>query len=306
MGQFEKVCSINNLEENMSVKKEDCFEQAFNIWNSFKREVIYNNRFFAKHEILEFLRALSDKYKTVINKGTTLFRARIYSDDIDFLNYLNDNSNTEGCSEIEKLHMMFIKAVIEAKQKSGFWGYDELNSFAPKDNDIVGEGRVNPSYIRYLYTAESEYTALVEVRPYLGDIVSIAAIEVLEDISVIDFTVQNWNQKDDLEEYLIFLIMMDFSKPNKGDKKSYIPIQFISEYFKNLGFEGIRFNSSLHKYGKNITVFNIDKCKAINSKLYKVEEVCFESKCLAPKSHPSLIHPKLQPNLRQLKSIQEP
>jgi hypothetical protein len=101
--------------------------------------------------------------------------------------------------------------------------------------------------------------------------------------------------EDTLENYLMYAIMSEFSKPNKGDAKGYIPTQYIAEYLRFLGYEGIRFNSSLYKSGYNLTIFNLDKCKPINSKLYKTDEIFFKTKCMAPENGQGLIHPKLKP-----------
>ncbi|EJV56387.1 hypothetical protein IEM_05269 [Bacillus cereus BAG6O-2] len=74
-----------------------------------------------------------------------------------------------------------------------------------------------------------------------------------------------------------------------------ILIQYIAKFINNLGYEGIKFNSSLYKKGRNITIFNYDKCEPVSSKLYEIDDICFEVKGIAPKNEKSLVHEKLLP-----------
>lgn len=60
------------------------------------------------------------------------------------------------------------------------------------------------------------------------------------------------------------------SKYNPDD---YIPTQIIAEYIKSLGYEGIRFKSSLHNGGVNLTIFNYEKCEAISSQDFRLENI---------------------------------
>jgi hypothetical protein len=94
---------------------------------------------------------------------------------------------------------------IMSRELSKFWGYNEKESFVPSDNNIVKDGRVNPAFIKYLYTAEDPYTALVEVRPYLGSKVSVAEIRVNETLTIADFSYSSIENLIGFEEYLMFL-----------------------------------------------------------------------------------------------------
>ncbi|MDD4590670.1 MAG: RES family NAD+ phosphorylase [Parabacteroides sp.] len=76
---------------------------------------------------------------------------------------------------------------------------------------------------------------------------------------------------------------------------SYIPTQYIAEYIKKLGFQAIKFNSSLDSSGRNVTIFTPEKCEAVSSNLYSIEDICFDTKCIAPTNQGDLIHRKLEP-----------
>jgi hypothetical protein len=286
--------------------EEDIIKKAFDLWSGFKDDVLYNNRYFLKHEVLDYLKHILEKCRKKIEKGEILYRARIYQGDELFLQYINEETNKDESNKKneEILAVRYYKALVNYRKQTGFWGYEEKGSFVPSENNIIGDGRVNPSFIKYLYTAEDPYTALVEVRPYLNSKVSVAEIKVNEQLLVADFSYESSSNLNGFEQYLMLMIMRDFAKPSDNDKKNYIPIQYIAEYVKTLGVDGIRFNSSLHSRGKNITIFNYEKCKAVGSKLYSVDDICFEAKAVAPLNEKSLVHYKLEPyRIKRVKEI---
>lgn len=268
---------------------------AITLWLSFKHEVLYRNRFIVNHKVLEHLEHMAQNNTQQIDEGTILYRARIFNDDDLFLKYLDCEISDVGLDVADQLINARYKYDIESRKKSGFWGFNSEDSFIPPVNDSVNDGRTNPAFIKYLYTAEDPYTALVEVRPYLKSKVSVAEVKVNKPIKIADFSYAAFEHFEGLEQTLIYLIMRDFSIPSNSNQKDYIPTQYVAEYIKTLGLDGIKFNSSLHGRGRNITIFNYETCSAIGSKLYEVEDICYEAKGLAPKNEKDLAHWKLQP-----------
>jgi hypothetical protein len=229
------------------------------------------------HEVLDFLKRLAEGNQKTIDKDTVLYRARLYFGDETFIQYQGSDFNNEGLDVLEQLRMAKYKHNINSRYESQFWGYDENDSFVPADNALINDGRANPAFIKYLYTAEKPYTSLVEIRPYLNSKVSVAKIRVNEPLIVADFSYESFGSFEGFEQNLMYLIMSDFSIPSDSDKKSYIPTQYVSEFIKTLGVDGIRFNSSLHGGGRNITIFNYQKCQPIGSKLYEIEDICWHT-----------------------------
>ena len=174
------------------------------------------------------------------------------------------------------------KRGLEERTQSGFWGYDENDSFIPQNVDLIKDGRANPAKIRYLYAADNPNTALAEVRPLIESYISIAEIEVLTELKIADLSYDIYSKASKDDEMLIYLIMEDFSKPNNNDFFDYIPTQYISEHIKSLGYDGLKYNSSLYKRGRNYVIFNHHKCKAISSKLYQLDDICYDAKCVGP------------------------
>ena len=50
----------------------------------------------------------------------------------------------------------------------------------------------------------------------------------------------------------------------------------MSEEIKNMGFDGLRFRSSLHSGGINIVLFSSDFCKALSSNIVQVNNIELE------------------------------
>ena len=105
-------------------------------------------------------------------------------------------------------------------------------------------------------------------------------ISVNEDLRFLDFTNANKPSKmTDAKVNLFSDLSALYSKPVTDDDDiiDYIPTQYIAEYAKNLGYDGIIFKSSivpeinetnLDRY--NVVVFNFDKCQVIKSNVLKV------------------------------------
>lgn len=68
------------------------------------------------------------------------------------------------------------------------------------------------------------------------------------------------------------MIQGAFSKPT-NNTDDYLPNQVIAEYVRSLGYDGIRFNSSLHYGGVHLTIFNYEKCEAVSSQDFRIEEM---------------------------------
>ncbi|MCH7394560.1 RES family NAD+ phosphorylase [Acinetobacter dispersus] len=213
-----------------------------NQWEAFKYELKHNNRFFPQIEIYRdaFLESgnLFEKFTEVIEQlnydittSDTLFRARI-------------SDNTLYHPDMKKPPL-----------------------------DKVTIGRANPDGISYLYTAEQLETALTEVRPSNGQTVYIACLKVKQDINVInlcdpkkDISFISLSSTDDFHKIMKLVNLLDaFAKelslpvlPNRSHL-DYIPTQFITEFFKNLGgIDGLMFNSSFGN-GYNLVIFDQDK-----------------------------------------------
>ena len=113
------------------------------------------------------------------------------------------------------------------------------------------------------------------MRPFIFDAVNIAQIRVNSPLNIANIAVGldlSENKNATVEMYVMRMIQSAFSKPT-NNSDDYIPSQIIAEYLKNLGYDGIRYNSSLHFGGVNLTIFNHEKCEAISSQDFRIEDI---------------------------------
>jgi hypothetical protein len=148
----------------------------------------------------------------------------------------------------------------------------------------ASEGRANPKGIPYLYVATDKETAMSEVRPSLGAILSIGEFKPTSELKVIDLSVHQGRMKFFLkepdEQQKIEAVWTDmdnaFSIPtsNTNFNSEYIPTQIIAELIKSLGYDGIQYKSSLGD-GHNIALFNLDMAIISECDIYKANKVSF-------------------------------
>lgn len=231
---------------------------------SIRDSLMNDNRFFVDEKFIKliFWYAYGEVTRQFaikkISQGTILYRARIYAKNLD------SENNREA--------------------NSVFRGYDKENSFVPPNPALVGEGRANPANIVYLYTTSDEYTAILEVNPNLGEDISVAKIEVKEDLFLLNLA-KFGDEFDKMEEEemcwlraFISEVGSIFQTPYRN-KYDYLFCQYVSELAKNMKLDGIAFCSSklwtdnFNDDGVNFTIFNYNKCEPISSKLVMITNI---------------------------------
>ena len=149
----------------------------------------------------------------------------------------------------------------------------------PPPSDIVTDGRANPRHISYLYAASDVHTAVSEIRPMNGQKVSVATIEIQKELKIYIFDKKRIcdNTHDFMDQIELNYIAVLFSMPCYGDEAKYLPTQYICDYIRSLGYDGIRYDSSLCSSGYNMVLFDTsvnnnglhENYKIIESKLYE-------------------------------------
>ena len=66
------------------------------------------------------------------------------------------------------------------------------------------------------------------------------------------------------------ILSAEFSKPNWGNEDDYWPTQYLCEYIRHLGFDGIRFCSSINPEAKNIVLFDTNENPVTKRKKYRI------------------------------------
>lgn len=281
------------------------------LWLDFEKEVKYNNRFYPESELLRELEKLTRQAEVVISKGEIYYRARVIDSSFLWMTKKYEKSildmvvrhypEMQG-KDARQIYLFLnnlkemiqfdssLKQEIENffKKRKRFWGYNTNESDAPP-SDLVPDGRANPKYVSYLYLADSEKTAISEVRPKIGQAVSVAKIRIDRELRIYDFGSTNYlvNQ-DDL--FTLSMISELFSEQKNTREEEYYCTQCICEYIKHLGYDGIRFKSSLNQDGRNTVLFDTKKNKEtgkknytiLNSKVYYISKYDIQYRQVAP------------------------
>lgn len=152
--------------------------------------------------------------------------------------------------------------------------------------DRANEGRVNPKGIPCLYMAFKRETALAEVRPWVGAKISVSPCKINKELRVIN-CFSNTRPKifvgeptpEKRTEIVWEYIDRAFSEPvnPEDDIADYVPTQIIAELFKQNGFDGIAYGSSLGE-DYNLALFKIDNADISNAELHEVKQVCLNFK----------------------------
>ncbi len=211
----------------------------------FQNEIREENRFHLKsaHVVREVFEYFKTNGTIILSKGASLFRARY------------DSEFSHRPIPVEQM-----SAPPPGKRRSG---------------------RLNPEGIACLYCATDELTAVSEIRPWAGRKVTVAKGEVQKDLKIVDFNFQlgSVNQQYESQNQQFFEISVNsfFSARFAPENLvGYLPSQYLGEYFKINGYDGIKYWSSLSKTGSNIAIFEEENVKFINSKHIQIQEVKYE------------------------------
>jgi hypothetical protein len=126
---------------------------------------------------------------------------------------------------------------------------------------IATSGRINRAGVSFLYCATEKFTAISEVRPHPGDRVSLAKILLNSDAKVFDLSstqllayFENDEKLDKFKPLNTLGFLINETIP-PSERIRYSITQLISDCIRQLGFEGIAFNSTVGD-GKNIVLFD--------------------------------------------------
>lgn len=217
-------------------------------WEDFVREIKTSNRFHTaiiNKEILQnVLRASCKNYRT----GAEFYRARIWTKDV---------------------------------------GFDKDSIGAPPAG-MASAGRANPEGISCLYLANSIKTTLHETRAGLYDFATVGKFILNDEIQVVDLSEIdklspfNVDNIDLLAANLENLkkIGYEISRPvRKHDSRlDYLPTQYICDYIKSIGFDGIQYKSTMCTDGINLAVFDENKFSCVETYDFDINSINYDYK----------------------------
>ena len=167
------------------------------------------------------------------------------------------------------------------------------SSLSPRANRAV-EGRANPKGIPVLDLATERDTALQEVRPWIGSLVSVASFEAKRVLRVIDCSKGSVGKQlrndmfaridrlspNDLELLNWTNIDFAFAEPvnRSDDVADYAPTQIIAELFKREEYDGIKYRSALSATGHNVALFDMAAAEVVSCEVLTVSKINAEFK----------------------------
>lgn len=194
------------------------------------------NHFDLEGEILEILEKYRDVASLILDKNMILYRARV------------------GVKEKKRSFSMGFETEFHYSPFKG----EEIGAPPPY---IANSGRVNRAGVSFLYCATEKYTAISEVRPHPGDRVSLAKFLLRRETRVFDLSstlLLYFFESDEMLDKLKPLNTMGFlinETIPPSERIRYSITQLIADCIRQLGFEGIAFNSTVG-VGKNIVLFD--------------------------------------------------
>lgn len=229
---------------------EEIYKDVMKLWKNFKHDIKHSNRFFVGEEIVKLLDEINMSSK----------------------NFKSDYNIMSGYT-IE--NTLFYRARI-----GNFIHSSNKEMLSPPMNKATS-GRCNPMGISYLYLTNNVETAINEVKPTKGDIITIAEVNVKKD-RIFSFNILKYFNEKKSDEYLkskklevlIDIINDDLSSIIKSNKDiDYLPFQFLAEYIKKRGYNGFSYKSVMCDNGENFVFFNNDGVEIIKKCIYKINKV---------------------------------
>ncbi|MCL2442982.1 MAG: RES family NAD+ phosphorylase [Treponema sp.] len=231
-----ELYKMNNFMVYLGNNKENKALHDFSLY--LEKEKRCNNNF---HPVFSYIQKLFECNETTLTSNESLYRARkIKQGDENIINTGNE--------------------------EDGFYGFNKMNSFVCPTNKAQ-PNRANFEGVSCLYTAKddssviAEKTAISEIRPFIGKEISISTIRPKRDLKLFDLYFHPQDQYEDIIKSPRSRFWLDiairFSIPyEKSNQNEYLLTQCLAEYFRQAGFDGIRYTSTMYEGGQNIAIFN--------------------------------------------------
>ena len=155
---------------------------------------------------------------------------------------------------------------------------------------IASHGRANPPGIPYLYVASTSETAVAEIRPHTGETATVAKFWLdADEVSIVDlrapkklispFSLGDEDKIGALRSDINFLERLggELTRPVRPQSApvEYVPSQFLCEFIKRSGWDGVLYASSVGK-GMNLALFDPAKAVPNEASLWDIEKVHVE------------------------------
>lgn len=207
--------------------------------NELVNKALHNNHFEVEPAVREKLKALSSYLVQTIPAGAEYFRGRV------------------GVSS--RLSPVFIDPGNPPEYK--YQAYQSVDIDRPPLH-LATEGRFNRTRVSVLYLASDASTAVSELRPSPGHLVSISKFRSVRDLKIANFSsfdVRNFLSDSKLEQLREILSIADILNVPVQPEHRYLYslTQLFGDALRLEGFDGLTFKSSVGD-GVNLTCFVAD------------------------------------------------
>ncbi len=247
----------------------ELFDAPVGLWQSQDQDYLKDNGIIKNFSWADFVEAIKRK-----NRFHT-----------DYLNKDILNIFIHCVRKTYKTGTIFYRARI-CPTPSGF-----LNSeMGPPPPHLATAGRANPEGICILYLADSVKTTLHEIRAGVYDYVTIGSFELLQDIEII-----NLAEIDKISPFIasksygieftrhavniehLKMISQEIAKPLRRHDSllDYLPTQYVCDYIKSKGFNGIEYLSTMCTDGVNLAAFEHSIFRCTGTTVYDVTTLTY-------------------------------
>jgi hypothetical protein len=238
----------------------------------FAKQVRGVNRFVVDGEAREFLLTLAEQapasHQTVLPEGSVFWRAQL-------------GHATEAQPIRDQDDAVIDEVIVECPHPP--------ERMKPR-KDLAREGCTNPKGISYLYLSNRKEIALAEVRPWIGSFISIAQFKARRNLRIVDFSTDPAPRRRITVPYEIppeqwdhavwYSIDQAFREPItvNDEAADYAATQFLAEFFKSEGFDGVAYQSAFQKPGEqghNLVLFDLDAAQLVDNALVTITAISF-------------------------------
>ena len=174
-----------------------------------------------------------------------------------------------------------------ARIASNNFGFKRNEMYAPPAG-FRKQGRINPDGIGVLYLASDIKTALHEVRASKYDYVTIGTFRPQKTLRIVDLSaISRLSPFHSSELASVFInrevfkeMALEIAKPQRRSDSAleYLSTQYISEFVKAQGYDGVAYDSTLSKDGYNLAIYDQTNFKCTSVKTIEVTEIDYKYK----------------------------
>lgn len=164
--------------------------------------------------------------------------------------------------------------------------------------EFAVEGRANPQGVVVLYVATSSKTAISEIRPWVGDWVSVVNIKTTKEMTVVDLSASDgqysalmWREfsamlkeasltPEQTNQIVWAKIDNAFSRPvgRTTSRAEYVPTQILASVIRDAGYDGLAYKSAFGgEGGYNVALFSTEKVWIRSGHLHEIKKIEFTS-----------------------------